>query len=283
MTWILSIEHTSRYRYSEPSGGSFNEARMLPQSDRSQFVLQRHLIVTPSAHVLEYQDYWGTLTHVFEVHQPHHELSIIARSQVQTGTGPLTEPESPSWLHYRDPVFDDAFAEYLDPTDKTLIGDTGEVLSALDLLRSSATPRDAARGASDLVHERLTYEVGSTAVSTSATEAWSIRKGVCQDFAHLCIGFLRRLGIPARYVSGYYYPDQEASIGELIDAESHAWVEAWVGSWLPLDPTNREVEPERYVVVGRGRDYSDVPPLVGIYSGIGSSTMEVHVGVVRQS
>lgn len=283
MSWILSIEHTSRYRYSEPSVGSFNEARMLPQSDRSQLVLERHLTVTPSAHVLEYQDYWGTLTHIFEIHQTHLELSIVARSHVQTGTGSPPDRESPSWSYFSDPVFDDTFAEFLDPTPKTLINETDEVLNALDSLRRNATPGDAARGASDLVNERLTYEVGSTAVSTSAMEAWSIRKGVCQDFAHLCIGFLRRLGIPARYVSGYYYPEKDAPIGEVFDAESHAWVEAWVGSWLPLDPTNRDVEPERYVVVGRGRDYTDVPPLVGIYSGTGTSTMEVHVGVVRES
>lgn len=283
MSWILSIEHSSHYRYSLASDGSLNEARMLPQSDRTQFVLERSLIVTPSAHVLGYQDYWGTLAHVFEVHQPHRELSIVARSRVQTGTATLPRDPSPPWQHYRDPIFDDTFAEFLDPTALTLVEDSDEVVNALELLLERPNPAEAAQWASDLVHERLTYEAGSTAVSTSASEAWSIRKGVCQDFAHLCIAFLRRLGIPARYVSGYYYPDQEESIGEVIDAESHAWVEAWIGSWLPLDPTNQVFEPERYVVIGRGRDYTDVPPLIGIYRGGGTSTMEVHVRVIRES
>ncbi|WP_298210460.1 transglutaminase family protein [Ferrimicrobium sp.] len=283
MSWVLSIEHASHYRYSTASDGSFNEARMLPQSDRTQLVLERSLVVTPSAHILGYQDYWGTLAHVFEIHQPHQELSVIARSRVQTGTAAPTKDASPPWQQYRDPVFDDTFAEFLDPTLLTLIKDTDEAAQAIELLRGSPTPLDAAQGVAQLVHERLTYEVGSTAVSTSADEAWSIRKGVCQDFAHLCIALLRRLGIPARYVSGYYYPDREESIGEVIDAESHAWVEAWVGSWLPLDPTNQVVEPERYVVVGRGRDYTDVPPLIGIYSGNGTSTMEVRVRVIRES
>jgi transglutaminase-like putative cysteine protease len=282
VTWILSIEHASYYRYSEPSEGSFNEARMLPQSDRSQLVLERDLVITPSAHVLAYQDYWGTLTHIFEIHQPHRELSIVARSRVQTGTAPSPEGPPPSWQHYQSPSFSDEFAQFLDPTDKTTIDDTDEALEALALLRAAQTPLAGIHEASDLVHERLTYEVGSTAVSTSASEAWSIRKGVCQDFAHLCIGLLRRLGIPARYVSGYYYPERDDSIGRVVDAESHAWVEAWAGAWLPLDPTNGGWEPERYIVVGRGRDYTDVPPLVGIYSGGGASVMKVHVGVVRE-
>lgn len=283
MSWTLSIEHTSRYRYARPCAGSFNEARMLPQSDRSQFVLERSLTITPTAHIIGYQDYWGTLTHIFEVHQPHLELSIVARSRVQTGPGPTPPTDPPAWHDFEDPIFSDTFAEFLDPTDKTAIHDTDETVTVLETLRASASPREAAQLASDLINDRLTYEVGSTAVSTSAEEAWAIRKGVCQDFAHLGIGFLRRIGIPARYVSGYYYPDQADTIGEPIDAESHAWIEAWVGSWLPLDPTNRVVTPERYVVIGRGRDYTDVPPLVGIYSGAGDSTMEVNVRVIREA
>jgi len=283
MSWILSIEHSSHYSYSAPLDGSLNEARMLPQSDRTQFVFERSLHITPSAHLQEYQDYWGTRVHIFEIHQPHRELSVIARSRVQTGTANPLEDAPPPWRYYRDPLFDDTYAEFLDPTELTWIEDTDEVSDALELLSGRPNPLDAAHCASDLVHERLTYEAGSTAVSTSASEAWSIRKGVCQDFAHLCIAFLRRLGIPARYVSGYYYPDKDDSIGETIDAESHAWVEAWVGSWLPLDPTNQDYEAERYVMVGRGRDYTDVPPLIGIYSGGGTSAMEVNVKVTRES
>ena len=107
------------------------------------------------------------------------------------------------------------------------------------------------------------------------------RKGVCQDIAHVALGALRSVGIPARYVSGYLHPDAGAAVGETVIGESHAWVEWFAGEWRGYDPTNLAEVGELHVLVGRGRDYSDVPPLRGVYAGPGASELFVSVEVTR--
>ena len=125
--------------------------------------------------------------------------------------------------------------------------------------------------------EVMEYVPGATGVHTRASQAWEVRKGVCQDFAHIAVGVLRAIGVPARYVSGYLLPRSDAPVGESVAGESHAWIEWWAGSWRAWDPTNGRVVGPEHVVVARGRDYDDVPPLKGIYSG--PSGGELFVGV----
>ncbi len=131
------------------------------------------------------------------------------------------------------------------------------------------------------MHDSLSYEKGTTSVSTPAIEAWHAGRGVCQDFVHLSIALLRAMGIPARYVSGYLHPRDDAPIGETIAGESHAWAEAWIGEWFAFDPTNTSMVGERHVLVARGREYGDVTPLKGVYSGAPSSTPTVTVELTR--
>jgi transglutaminase-like putative cysteine protease len=125
------------------------------------------------------------------------------------------------------------------------------------------------------------YEPGSTGVRTSAQEAWSLRKGVCQDIAHLSVGMLRSVGIPARYVSGYLYPKADAEVGQAVAGQSHAWIEWWAGEWTAFDPTNGSLAGPRHVLVARGRDYADVTPLKGVYHGAPSTGLGVTVEITR--
>jgi transglutaminase-like putative cysteine protease len=128
----------------------------------------------------------------------------------------------------------------------------------------------------------MSYVPGSTGVQTSAAEAWSARSGVCQDYAHLVVGALRHVGLPARYVSGYLHPKASAALGESVVGESHAWVEWWLGEWVAHDPTNSTMVSDRHVVVGMGRDYRDVPPIKGIVAGSPVTTdLEVKVEITR--
>ena len=103
----------------------------------------------------------------------------------------------------------------------------------------------------------------------------------CQDFAHLSLILLRTMGIPARYVSGYLHPKSDAAVGESVEGESHAWIQAWVGGWWNYDPTNASDINEQYISVGFGRSYYDVTPLKGIYHGRGSSDLDVVVEMNR--
>jgi transglutaminase-like putative cysteine protease len=131
------------------------------------------------------------------------------------------------------------------------------------------------------VHRSLRYVRGVTSVHTSAHEAFVDGAGVCQDFAHLALALTKSVGLPSRYVSGYFHPESDAIIGEEIVGESHAWVEVWTGSWWAYDPTNNCAVGERHVAIGRGRDYSDVPPVKGIYAGNAEHTMHVGVRMTR--
>jgi transglutaminase-like putative cysteine protease len=140
------------------------------------------------------------------------------------------------------------------------------------------------------VHEYFTYRPGATTVSTTVEEALTLRRGVCQDFAHVMIAILRSAEIPARYVCGYIETDRQraaAARGEraLVGAaESHAWVEVGLpnGDWYALDPTNDLVAGERHVVVSVGRDFHDVSPTRGVFKGAGGTTLGVSVVMQRQ-
>ena len=135
--------------------------------------------------------------------------------------------------------------------------------------------------AANWVHTELDYVKGTTGVHSSGLDALREGKGVCQDFAHLTLILLRSMGIPARYVSGYLHPQRRAEVGDTIEGQSHAWVQAWTGGWWDYDPTNDNDINEQYVSVGVGRDYSDVTPLKGIYSGEGSTDLDVVVEITR--
>ena len=131
--------------------------------------------------------------------------------------------------------------------------------------------------------DAIDYMQGVTAVTSTAVDAWEARKGVCQDIAHIAIGALREVGIPARYVSGYLHPKPSAEVGEAVTGESHAWVEWFAGDWQGFDPTNNIEIGDRPVLVGRGRDYNDVPPLRGVYAGPGKSQLKVKVTITRET
>jgi transglutaminase-like putative cysteine protease len=154
----------------------------------------------------------------------------------------------------------------------------GEVAAEL---AGAHPPYEAARAAAAWVRDELTYIPGRTGVKTSAMEALAGGAGVCQDFAHLTLALVRPMGMPARYCSGYLHPDPDARIGQVLVGQSHAWVEVWAGDWVPLDPTNGAGVDLRHVLVARGRDYTDVAPVKGIYHGGPTGSLDVEVHLTR--
>jgi transglutaminase-like putative cysteine protease len=254
---------------------------MTPLTLPSQITLESRVTAGPGVPVWTYNDYWGTFVSVFDLPEPHDDLVIRAASTVETepfGGIPATE-ERPSWAQLGEQSADGRLLEFLLPTPLTTV--TDEISTAAIAGISGLSPDGAAEAISARVREHVTYMPGATGVRTNAQEAWDKGQGVCQDMAQLTVALMRAAGLPARYVSGYLHPDPKAEPGSTSTGQSHAWIEYWAGSWTPLDPTSGTSVGERHVVVARGRDYGDVPPLKGIYHGPSGGGMQVTVEVTR--
>jgi transglutaminase-like putative cysteine protease len=276
--WRLRVVHSTGYAYKSPAKASFNEARLTPRSDNRQNVILSRVETVPATRSYRYIDYWGTAVTAFDLHAPHTELEVTASSVVETEK-PEPPTEKVTWDELRSEAVVDRFDEVLGPTHYTprskRLRRVGERIAKYN------DPHDAVIAAAEWVNSELDYVAGTTGVHSSALDALREGKGVCQDFAHLTLVLLRSVGIPSRYVSGYLHPQRKAPVGETVDGQSHAWIQAWTGGWWNFDPTNDKEITEQYVSVGVGRDYADVTPLKGIYSGGGSTDLDVVVEITR--
>jgi transglutaminase-like putative cysteine protease len=282
MGWRLQVVHTTRVSYTAPVRASFNEARMTPLTLPTQVTLESRVSAGSGVPVWTYCDYWGTFVSVFDITEPHESLSVRAQATVETGQGLDDDDAAPAplpWAELRAQAAVSRLFEFGLPTPLTTVT-PGVAAKVLDAVRG-ADPVEAATEIAARVRAQVSYMAGATGVRTNAQEAWDQGQGVCQDMAHVTVALLREAGLPARYVSGYLHADPDAEPGQTLVGESHAWVEYWAGSWLPLDPTSGAPVRERHVVVARGRDYLDIPPLKGIYHGAPTSSLDVTVEVTR--
>jgi transglutaminase-like putative cysteine protease len=275
----LRIVHSTVFEYDGTATASYNQARMTPRTSAEQIVVHSRIEVWPPPWTQTYRDYFGTHVTAFEVFDPHQSLMVTSTSTVQTNRSAAPEPVL-SWEDLAQPAVRDTHTEYL--ANSTMVSLPDDLAERAKMLAAEIdSPSDAARAMCELVYDEVAYITGSTSVRTQAADAWVQRAGVCQDMAHLVIGGLRRMGIPARYVSGYQHPKKDPVVGDTVTGESHAWVEWWDGGWRGWDVANA-VEPlDRHVVIAAGRDYVDVRPLSGIYSGAATSAMTVEVKLTR--
>lgn len=278
----LRIRHLTGFHYGGDVTASYNEARMLPVSAEGQLVLYSNLEILPISSQHTYVDYWGSRVASFEVLTPHKELSLTAMSLVEVQDRDHQDLRL-TWDELAVEV--EKATDHVEQTKQTRRTDPPvEVVSiARDIVARTADPCEAALQICTAIGESVQYRHGVTGVHSTAAEAWAVRKGVCQDIAHLALGALRAVDIPARYVSGYLHPKPSAAIGETVSGESHAWVEWFCGEWRGFDPTNRIDIGDRHVTVGRGRDYNDVPPLRGVYAGPYGSELFVKVEITREA
>ncbi|MHA6795805.1 transglutaminase family protein [Pseudonocardia bannensis] len=278
MGWRVRVVHETGCRYSAPVHESYNEVRLTPRSDNRQNVIVSRIETTPATRSYRYTDYWGTTVTAFDLHAPHTELQVVGTSVVETADA-VAPARSATWEELAAEPVRDRFTETLEFTEYVCAD--RELAKVAASLRRGLEPADAVLAACRWVREHLTYRAGTTGVHTSAIEAWQAGKGVCQDYAHLTLLLLRSMGIPARYVSGYLLPRADTEVKETISGESHAWIEAWTGDWWGYDPTNDIEIAHRHVWVAVGRDYSDVCPLKGIYSGGSAEALDVTVNMTR--
>ena len=272
------ILHKTSIGYDKRATASYNELRMTPVTEPGQSTLENRLRVRPMTWSHVYRDYWGAHVTAMEAIGDHSSLEVEATSLVERSNSvPL--PTGGTWTDLNEPRRLDHLNEFIPVTERTEPGD--ELVHLAGEARGARSPRDTAYRVVEIVRDRMTYQTGVTHVHSSAQQAWSEGRGVCQDFAHVTIGALQSLGMPARYVSGYLAPKREAEVGETSKGESHAWIEFWDGGWVPFDPTNGVFVGLDHVVVVRGRDYTDVQPFKGVYTGAAESTLTVEVSFTR--
>ncbi|MFT4234061.1 MAG: transglutaminase family protein [Microbacterium sp.] len=278
----LRIEHQTGFRYDDTVTASYNEARMLPGTTDSQFVLAAAIDILPNAQVGSYVDYFGTRVSSFDVFTPHTELVITSRSLVEV----RSRPADGAVLGF-DRLATEAertveTIEQLAQTERTTPPE-----EVAELAKELASRADSATAAALTIAETLTDAVTcdgcQAGVHTAPDEVWATKRGTCRDVTHLAIGALRSVGIPARYVSGYAHPRAGTDVGVALEAGSHAWLEWFTGEWRGFDVSERELTSDGHVRVGHGRDYSDVPPLRGVYAGPSSSELHVKVTITREA
>jgi transglutaminase-like putative cysteine protease len=282
------LAYRTTIRYDDVVRGSQNELRACPASDDHQQLVAYRVTTHPASRVLAYHDYWGTRVDTFGIREPHVSLELTAEASVETMPRPLVTV-SPRVAELSDVAFRDRYVEYLSRSMHTEWD--GDVSAAAE--RIAAVTGDDVVGIvlalHRFVHTSLQYTPGATYIGVDVNEVLAKAKGVCQDYAHLAVALCRSIGIPARYVSGYFFASSDATgadvDGDEVKVQTHAWFEAAIPDWgwLALDPTNAQQVGQRHIAIGHGRDYDDVPPVRGIYSGGGRPSTDAVVEIRRHA
>jgi transglutaminase-like putative cysteine protease len=280
--------HRTVYRYSDVVTSSYGRGFLTPRDSARQRCLSHELVIEPeAADSSTSRDAYGNISSYFHVTERHQRLCITSKSVVEVDPPPADlygggSARAP-WEIARPVGLDGALA-----TEFTLDLQPPEIT---DDVRAYAAPSfeperpliDVLRDLTSRIYSDFTYRSGSTTVSTGVNEVLAAREGVCQDFARLAIACLRANGLAASYVSGYLATDPPPGKQRMIGIDAtHAWASVWTpqNQWLGLDPTNDQMVDERYIIVGFGRDYADVPPLRGIiYTESERSVIDVAVDV----
>jgi transglutaminase-like putative cysteine protease len=282
----LRILHRTSYTYGGPVRENFNETRLQPVSANGQVCEQFILKVLPATRLTHYRDFYMNYVHLFEITEPHSQLVVEATSIVTTEVLPPLPEDHPS-----TPLVEMGACSQLEYCYDFLqssryVEKSPEVWrTALDITSSAGatTVWQAALAIMHYIYDTYTYAPASTNTHTHMQEVFRLKRGVCQDFAHVMLGLCRAMKIPARYISGYLY---NGPAGQLRGAQSsHAWVEVYLPGlgWRGLDPTNNAQPGEHYIKTAVGRDYADVSPVKGTYRGTTAHKLAVEVIVTDLS
>lgn len=267
---ILDIEYSLNFTYSGFISESSMELRVEPSSNNHQTVRTFYIAVGPITKVFRYINWLGAPTHHFSITEYHREIQVISRSVIET------HPKHPTLDAVMDAIEDI-------PTDgpildslmfTSLVLDSSKLRDFCSGIDTSAPLGGVVQQVADLVAHHMTYIPEVTTVATTSDDVLDHQSGVCQDFAHLSLAILRALGIPCRYVSGYFHVAEPTK-----PSESHAWIEFYSPTfgWCGYDPTHSCVPDERHVIVAHGRDYNDAAPNRGVYVGNATETLKVEV------
>jgi transglutaminase-like putative cysteine protease len=287
---IYDVRQTTTCSYATPVAHSRHVLRLTPVSRDSERVQVAALQIVPEpVHRREGRDFFGNRLTWIEIEEPHQTLTVKLSARVAVDAAVEPPPLStPPWEAVRDEAFATSDIGPLSPAHflfpSRMVSLDPEIR---DYVRGSFPPGrpilDAAIELIGRMKSEIVYEIGATTVTTTPPMAFALRRGVCQDFAHIMISGLRGLGLPAAYVSGYLRSAPRTDATRLQGADAmHAWVFLWCGSavgWIGLDPTNAVPALDGHVMLAIGRDYTDVAPMDGVIFGSGGQHIDVSVSV----
>ncbi|MBF4160904.1 transglutaminase family protein [Nocardioides acrostichi] len=274
----LRISHTTTVGYDEKATAGLHQARLTPVTTPGQIVVHSRVEITPQPWISEYRDYFGSLVTAFEISDPHDALVVEATCTVQTGRSP-SEEATLSWEQMAEREVADRWTEFLMLPPR--VQPPEELVERAEAIKAEGgLPGEIARRVCGVVHEQVSTTCRAP-ILAQAADAWAAGSGTCQDVAHLAIGALRTLGIPARYVSGYSHPDADPQIGTTVRADEHGWIEWWDDAWHGYDPARLCEIGDTYVSVAKGRDHDDATPLAGIVANAEPGSYEVVVEITR--
>ncbi len=284
------VTHTTRYRHAVPASAAWQALHLQPRREAAQTLAAFELeIAPPAADLASRADAFGNTQHVFTVREPHAVLTITSRSLVRRDEPAMPMPGlTPALPAARAQVAagiaagpDFTLEQFLHESPHVpLLPAARELAAGLDAGDPPALAWLLALG--ERFAADFTFDAEATEVSTPLVEVLRSRRGVCQDFAHLFLSCVRQHGLPAAYVSGYLLTTPPPGQPRLRGADaSHAWVSVHVpgSGWIDYDPTNHCLVSFGHIVVARGRDYADVCPVKGLFSGGGAHILETGVTV----
>jgi transglutaminase-like putative cysteine protease len=265
---IVSISHVTRYTLAVPAHYSIQSLRLTPPSFDGQKVVSWGIEMPHSIDAVPFRDSFGNMAHLVSIPEPHSAITIIAQGLVET----QDRAGSVRGLVETAPV------RVFKRETPTTGPDEG--IRALAAGVKGKETLERMHALMTAVHESVDYLVGVTDAHTSAAEALKEGRGVCQDHAHIFISAARVMGVPARYVNGYFVTGDE----EPAEAH-HAWAEAWIDGlgWLGFDPANGLCPTERYIRLACGLDASSAAPIRGTRRGGVEEVLDVVVEVQQQS
>jgi transglutaminase-like putative cysteine protease len=288
---IYDIRHVTTYAYESPVSFARCALRLEPRSGDGQQLVSHAVEIRPRpADRTVRRDFFGTHTESVVIETPHRHLRIDSRSRVSVSRrAPGRTTPSPAWEQVRDIAFESTSLGPASPIGYVFTSPLVPVQPPVTAYAAASFPAGGGvlTGAVDLMHRirnEFKYDPKATVISTPLKEVFEKRHGVCQDFAHVMIAGLRGLGLPAAYVSGYLRTIPPPGKPRLQGADAtHAWVSLWCGpelGWIGFDPTNDLLVENDHIILGVGRDFSDVSPVDGIIVGSRKQKLNVAVDVI---
>lgn len=263
----IKIRHETRYQYSAPQKRVIQTLRLTPRDNASQYVASWRIEIDPPVRLTQAEDAFGNITHTFSAEDVE-ALTVVAEGEVETqdsnGIMSGASARFPPMLYLRETDLTRADTAIRAFATEVAGESNGDRLALLHALMSA-------------IHRSVVFDTDPTHVNTTAAESYAMRRGVCQDLTHIFLAAARHLGIPARYVSGYF-----RRVDGVVEQEAgHAWAEAHVDElgWVGFDPANGISTTDAHVRVAIGLDYLNAAPVRGSRYGAGEEELTVALTV----